>query len=99
MDSGRGRPVGPEAVRDSVLAIGTVLGLLYTFPIVTVVLGNSHGARHIQQIASMTAGLAIQAATSLRRLPISPRTGLGVLAAWAAAALLAGGTLPYLRDA
>ena len=33
----------------------------------------------------MTAGLAIQATTNLRRLPIAPWAGLGVLAAWAAA--------------
>ena len=39
----------------------------------------------------MTAGLAIQATTDLRSLPISPWAGLGVLAAWAAAALLVGG--------
>jgi ABC-2 type transport system permease protein len=32
-------------------------------------------------------------------LPISPWAGLGVLAAWAAAALLAGGLLLRLRDA
>ena len=87
------------AVRDSALAIGTVLGLLYAFPIVTVVLGSSHLARHIQQVAPMTAGLAIQATTGLRSLPISPWAGLGVLAGWAAVALLAGGVLLYLRDA
>jgi ABC-2 type transport system permease protein len=87
------------AVRDSTLAIGTVPGLLYAFPIIAVVPGDSHLARHIQQIAPMTAGLAIQATTSLRSLPIGPRAGLGVLPAWAVAALLAGGTLLYLRDA
>ena len=47
----------------------------------------------------MTAGLAIQATRNLRDLPISPWGGLGVLAAWAAAALLAGGLLLRLRDA
>jgi hypothetical protein len=36
----------------------------------------------------MTAGLEIQASTGLSALPISPWAGLGVLAAWAAAALL-----------
>jgi len=39
----------------------------------------------------MTAGLEIQASTGLRSLPLGPWAGLGVLAAWAAAALLAGG--------
>jgi ABC-2 type transport system permease protein len=47
----------------------------------------------------MTAGLAIQATTSLGSLPISPWAGLGVLAAWAGAALLAGGLLLRIRDA
>jgi ABC-2 type transport system permease protein len=39
-----------------------------------------------------------QATTGLRDLPIGPWAGLGVLAAWAAAALLAGGLLLHLRD-
>ena len=43
--------------------------------------------------------LAIQAATGLRTLPISPWAGLGVLAAWAAGALLLGGLLLKGRDA
>ena len=47
----------------------------------------------------MTAGLAIQATTGLRSLPLSPWAGLGVLAAWAACALLTGGLLLQLRDA
>jgi ABC-2 type transport system permease protein len=55
--------------------------------------------RHLQQIAPMTAGLEIQASTGLSTLPISPWAGLGVLAAWAAAALLAGGLLLRFRDA
>jgi ABC-2 type transport system permease protein len=87
------------AVRDSAASIGVVLGLLYLFPIVGVVLGGSHLARLIQQIGPMTAGLAVQATTGLHNLPIGPWAGLGVLAAWAAAALLAGGILLRLRDA
>jgi ABC-2 type transport system permease protein len=47
----------------------------------------------------MTAGLAIQANTNPRSLPISPWAGLGVLAAWATGALLTGGLLLRLRDA
>jgi ABC-2 type transport system permease protein len=44
-------------------------------------------------------GLAIQTTTGLRSLLLSPWAGLGVLAAWAAAALLPGGLLLRLRDA
>ena len=87
------------AVRDSAVAIGLVLGVLYLFPIVAAVVSDSHVQRHLQQIAPMTAGLDIQATTGLRSLPLSPWAGLGVLAAWAAAALLAGGLVLRLRDA
>ena len=86
------------AVRDSGTAIGIILGLLYLFPIIAQVV-NPQWYRHLQQIGPMTAGLAIQATTGLRSLPISPWAGLGVLAAWAAAALLGGGLLLRLRDA
>jgi ABC-2 type transport system permease protein len=37
--------------------------------------------------------------TGLGSLPLSPWAGLGVLASWAAAALLAGGMRLRLRDA
>jgi ABC-2 type transport system permease protein len=87
------------AVRDSAVAIGLVLGLLYLFPIVAAVVSNPHVQRHLQQIAPMTAGLDIQATTGLPSLPLSPWAGLGVLAAWAVAALLAGGLVLRLRDA
>jgi len=87
------------AVRDAAVAVGAVLGLLYLFPILSQAAGNTGVARHLQQIGPMSAGLEIQASTGLRNLPLSPWAGLGVLAAWAAAALLAGGLLLRLRDA
>jgi ABC-2 type transport system permease protein len=87
------------AVRDGTAAIGIVLGLLYLFPILGQVAGSATWHRHLEQLAPMNAGLAIQATTGLRSLPISPWAGLGVLAGWAAAALLAGGILLRLRDA
>jgi ABC-2 type transport system permease protein len=46
----------------------------------------------------MTAGLAIQTTTNVASLPIGPWAGLGVLAAWASGALLAGVLLLRLRD-
>src|SRR5262249_54143389 len=87
------------AVRDSAAAIGAVLGSLYLFPIIAAAVTNPHWQRHLDQIGPMSAGLAIQATTGLRSLPLSPWAGLGVLAAWAAAALVAGGLLLRLRDA
>ena len=87
------------AVRDSAMAIGTVLGLLYLFPVIASMVTDPHWHRHLEQTGPMNAGLTIQATTGLRSLPISPWAGLGVLAAWAAAALLAGGLQLRLRDA
>ena len=87
------------AVRDAATAIGTVLGLLYLFPVLGLAVTSPGWHRHLQQIAPMTAGLEIQASTGLSTLPVSPWAGLGVLAAWAAAALLTGGLLRCLRDA
>ena len=81
------------------MAIGIVLGLLYLFPIVANVVGYEHWHRHLEQIGPMTAGLAIQATAGLTSLPISPWAGLGVLGAWAAAEVLAGGLVLRLRDA
>ena len=87
------------AVRDAAVAIGAELGLLYLFPILTQVAGSPGVARHLQQIGPMTAGLEIQASTGLANLPIGPWAGLGVLAAWEAAALLAGAVVLRVRDA
>ena len=87
------------AIRDSAASIGVVLGLLYLFPLITSFVGNEQVQRHLNQISPMTAGLYIQATTNLRSLPLTPWQGLGVLAAWAAGALLAGGLLLSLRDA
>jgi ABC-2 type transport system permease protein len=87
------------AVRDPAIAIGLVLGLLYLFPIFAHLVGTTSMERHLEQIGPMTAGLAIQATTNLRHLPIPPWAGLGVLAAWATAALLVGGLLLTVRDA
>jgi ABC-2 type transport system permease protein len=47
----------------------------------------------------MSAGLEIQASAGLRHLPAGPWAGLGVLAAWTSAALVAGGLVLRLRDA
>jgi ABC-2 type transport system permease protein len=87
------------AVRDSATAIGLVLGLVYLFPIVQQVVTDPDWQRHLKQIGPMTSGLTIQATTNLHHLPIGPWAGLGVLTAWAAGALLAGGLLLRQRDA
>jgi ABC-2 type transport system permease protein len=87
------------ALHEAAVAIGAVLGLLYVLPIIAVFDGNATLTRHLEQIAPMTAGLAIQATTGRSSLPISPWAGLGVLAAWAVGALILGGILLRSRDA
>jgi len=86
-------------VRNAATSIGIVLGLLYLFPIIAQTIGNPHWQRLLQRIGPMTAGLSIQATTNLNNLPTTPWTGLGILAAWAAAALLSGALLLHRRDA
>ena len=87
------------AVRESAVAIGVVLGLLYLFPILLLVVSDTTWHRHLEQIAPMIAGLDIISTTGLKSLPLTPWQGLGVMAAWAAGCLLLGGTLLRLRDA
>ncbi len=87
------------AVRDSAVAIGTVLALLYLFPIVASVVSNQHWQRHLEQIGPMTAGLYIQATIGVHALPLTPWQGLGVLTLWAAGALILGGLVLRFRDA
>jgi ABC-2 type transport system permease protein len=85
-------------VRHSAAAVGLVLGLLYLAPIAASAVTDPHWQRHIEQIAPMSAGLAVQATTGVSALPIGPWAGLGVLTGWAAGALLAGGLALRLRD-
>jgi ABC-2 type transport system permease protein len=87
------------APRDSALAITVVLGLLYIVPVIGQVLLNQVWRSRIERFAPMNAGLAIQSTRDLSTLPIGPWAGLGVLAAWTAAALIVGSALLLWRDA
>ncbi len=87
------------ALRDSALAVSVVLGLLYIVPVIGYTLLNHAWQDRIERFAPMSAGLAIQSTRNLSTLPIGPWAGLGVLAAWAVAALVAGWALLLWRDA
>jgi ABC-2 type transport system permease protein len=87
------------AVRDSAAAIGLVLGVLYLFPIAAAVISNPPLARHLDQIGPLPAGQDAQATTGLTNLPLTPWQGLGVVALWAASALLLGALVLRSRDA
>lgn len=87
------------AVRDSALAITVVLGLLYIVPLIGHVLLNAVWQNRVARFAPMNAGLAIQSTKDLNTLPIGPWPGIGVLAAWTAAALIIGLVLLLRQDA
>jgi len=92
--------VGVAAVvRDAAAAVGLVLGLLYLTPIITTLVSDPTWHDRLRTMSPMTAGLAIQSTVDLDAEPIAPWPGLGVLALWAAAALVAGGLTLRLRDA
>ncbi|HTZ91753.1 MAG TPA: ABC transporter permease [Streptosporangiaceae bacterium] len=87
-------------VRDSAVATGSVLGLLYVAPIASLLLaGQPVWQRRVQRYAPVNSGLTIEDTTGLRHLPIGPWGGLGVLAIWAAASLLTAALALRLRDA
>ncbi len=85
-------------VRDSAVSIGVVLALLYLFPIIGSFIGNEHWQHRLERWTPTVAGLTIQDTTGLRSQVITPWAGLGVLAIWAAAAMLAGGLVFRFRD-
>jgi ABC-2 type transport system permease protein len=87
-------------VRDSAAAAGAVLGILYVPPAIALFLGSDPAwQRWVERYTPVNAGLAILNTTGLRNLVISPWAGLGVLAAWAAGALILGGLVLRFRDA
>lgn len=85
--------------RDAATTAGVMLGVLYVLPVVADAVADPDWQRHVEQATPTSAGLAIQATTDLRSLPIGPWAGLGVLAAWATATLAVGGVLLCRRDA
>lgn len=86
-------------VRDAAAAVGLVLGLLYLTPIITTLVSDPTWRDRLRAWSPMTAGLAIQSTVDVEAEPIAPWPGLGILALWAAAALVAGALTLRLRDA
>jgi ABC-2 type transport system permease protein len=98
--------VGAGAImRHAAAAITTVLGLLFV-PLVALSFLPERLWEPVQRFAPMTAGLAVQSTAGSLELiagrsarPVGPWAGLGILAAWAAAALLLAFALVERRDA
>ena len=87
------------AVRDSAVGIGLVLGVLYLFPIVSSVIPDQVPVPPPTADRPDDRGPVHPGHGGRRGLPLAPWQGLGVLAAWAAGAMAAGGLLLRLRDA
>lgn len=84
-------------VRSPAAAIGTVLALLYAVPIIVMVITDRTWHDRLEKYAPVSAGLSVQS-TAADPL-IGPWKGLGVLALWTFAALLAGAIALQRRDA
>ncbi len=76
-----------------------MLSLLYVLPILAQFVPYEHLREQLRRYAPMSAGLAIQATRRLDTLPIGPWAGLGLLASYAAGALVLGHVLFRYRDA
>ena len=86
-------------VRHTGGTVTILLVMLYVTPIVSVVVTDPRWREWIEKVSPMTAGLSIQATLRLHALPISPWSGLGVLALYAVGAVAAGLVLFRVRDA
>jgi ABC-2 type transport system permease protein len=86
-------------LRDTAAGITSGLGLLYVVPLLADILASPTWQHRLQRWTPMPAALSVQATRNLDRLPIAPWPGLGVLAAYAAGLLMAGGVVFRLRDA
>jgi ABC-2 type transport system permease protein len=86
-------------VRDTAGAVTTVLGLLFGGPLISAFLTDPHWQHRLQRYAPMQAGLAIQSTRDLAKLAIGPWAGLGLLSAYAGAAVVIAALLFRFRDA
>ncbi|MBO0867704.1 MAG: ABC transporter permease [Micromonosporaceae bacterium] len=86
-------------LRNTAATVSMVLGMLYVLPIVIPFLPTGAWRDALYRYSPMSAGLTVQATRGLNALPIGPWPGLGVLAGYAGAAVLAGALLFRLRDA
>lgn len=86
-------------LRDTAGALTAVFGLLYLSPLVAGFISNPMWQQRLQKFSPMSAGLAVQVTRDLDAQAIGPWAGLGVLACYAAGALIAGALLLRFRDA
>jgi ABC-2 type transport system permease protein len=86
-------------LRDTGGALTVILALLFAAPLIAMFVSDTRWQHRIHRFSPMDAGLAIQATRDFATVHIGPWVGLGLLGAYAAAVVLAGGILFRLRDA
>jgi ABC-2 type transport system permease protein len=86
-------------LRDTAGAITAALALLYGSPVVAMFVSDPKWQHRIHRFSPMDAGLAIQSTRNLAAEHIGPWAGLGVLALYAAAAVVLGLIVFHIRDA
>jgi ABC-2 type transport system permease protein len=85
-------------LRDTAGAITAALALLYASPVVAMFIKSPHWSNRIHRYSPMEAGLSIQATRNFPSEHIGPWAGMAILAAYAAAAVIAGLVAFQVRD-
>lgn len=85
--------------RDTAGAITAALTILFGAPVVAGFISDPRWVHRIHRFSPMDAGLSIQATRNLSLEDIGPWAGLGVLSAYAGAAVVLGLLVFLLRDA
>jgi ABC-2 type transport system permease protein len=86
-------------LRDTAGTLIVTFALLFGSPIIAMLITDPSWQHRIHRFSPMDAGLAIQATRNLAAEHIGPWAGIGVLAAYTAAAVVAGLVVFQLRDA
>jgi ABC-2 type transport system permease protein len=86
-------------VRNTVAAVGVVLGLLYVLPAILWMVPDPDWQRWIYRLNPASAAQSVQTTVGAAALPLGPWQSLAVTAGWTAAALAIGGLLLARRDA
>jgi ABC-2 type transport system permease protein len=85
-------------LRDTAGAITAALALLYACPVVAMFIESPHWSNRVHRYSPMDAGLSIQATRNFANEHIGPWAGMGILAAYAGAAVIAGLVGFLVRD-
>jgi ABC-2 type transport system permease protein len=85
-------------LRDTASAVAAALAMLYAAPVVATFVSDPKWQHRIHRFSPMDAGMSIQATRDLAAQHIGPWAGLGLLALYAATAVVAGLLVFQFRD-